>query len=105
VQVCLLLKEIGAEWRDTWEGGSYKHLYISIIVINIVVITVIRIDFSLLHNVQTGSGIHPASYTMDTGSKAVGDAKLTIRLNLEPRLMMVELYLHSPIYFYGAVRN
>jgi hypothetical protein len=24
-------------------------------------------DFSLLHSVQTGSGVHPASYTMGTG--------------------------------------
>jgi hypothetical protein len=24
-------------------------------------------DFSLLYNVQTGSGVHPASYTMGTG--------------------------------------
>jgi hypothetical protein len=24
-------------------------------------------DFSLLHNVQTGSGAHPASYPMGTG--------------------------------------
>jgi hypothetical protein len=27
-----------------------------------------RIKMSLLHNVQTGSGAHPASYTMGTGS-------------------------------------
>jgi hypothetical protein len=27
-------------------------------------------DFSLLHNVQTGSGAHPAYYTMGTGGKA-----------------------------------
>jgi hypothetical protein len=24
-------------------------------------------DFSLHHNIQTGSGAHPASYPMDTG--------------------------------------
>jgi hypothetical protein len=24
-------------------------------------------DFFLLHNIHTGSGAHPASYTMDTG--------------------------------------
>jgi hypothetical protein len=34
-------------------------------------------DFSLLHSVQTGSGVHPASYPMGTGgyfpgSKAAG---------------------------------
>jgi hypothetical protein len=25
-------------------------------------------DYSLLHSVQTGSGVHPASYPMDTGA-------------------------------------
>jgi hypothetical protein len=70
------------------EGGSYKQLYVRIVVIImiVVVITHITIDFSLLHNVQTGSGIHPASYTVDTGSKTAGDVKFTIRLHLEPRL-------------------
>jgi len=29
-------------------------------------------NFSLLHRVQTGSGVHPAFYPMDTGGKAVG---------------------------------
>jgi hypothetical protein len=27
--------------------------------------------FSLLHNVQTGPGAHPASYPMDTGGRAL----------------------------------
>jgi hypothetical protein len=31
-----------------------------------------RQDFSLLHVVQTGSGAHPASYSMDTGSSFPG---------------------------------
>jgi hypothetical protein len=26
-----------------------------------------RVSFSLLHSVQTGSGVHPVSYTMDIG--------------------------------------
>jgi hypothetical protein len=29
-------------------------------------------EFSLLHVVQTGSGVHPASYTMDTGGSFPG---------------------------------
>jgi hypothetical protein len=29
-------------------------------------------EFSLLHFVQTGSGVHPTSYTMGTGGKAAG---------------------------------
>jgi hypothetical protein len=29
-------------------------------------------EFSLLHSVQTGSGAHPASYTMGTGSSFPG---------------------------------
>jgi hypothetical protein len=31
-----------------------------------------RKDFSLLHNVQTGSGAHPASYPMHTGGDFPG---------------------------------
>jgi hypothetical protein len=42
------------------------------------------------HRVQTGSGAHPASYTMGTrssfpGGKAAGAWKLTTQLNLVPR--------------------
>jgi hypothetical protein len=29
-------------------------------------------EFPLLHNVQTGSGAHPASYPMDTGDSSLG---------------------------------
>jgi hypothetical protein len=29
-------------------------------------------EFSLLHDVQTGSGVHPTSYRMGTGGKAAG---------------------------------
>jgi hypothetical protein len=29
-------------------------------------------DFSLFHNLQTGSGAHPASYPMDTGGSFPG---------------------------------
>jgi hypothetical protein len=52
--------------------------------------------FSLLHNIQTCSGAHLASYTM---GKAAWGVKLIIHLHLAPRLSMVELHLHSPHTF------
>jgi hypothetical protein len=57
-------------------------------------------DFSLHYSVQTGSGAHPASYTMGTGGsfpRSGMDVKLTHLLNRMPRSEMVELYFHSPI--------
>jgi hypothetical protein len=33
-------------------------------------------DVSLLHNVQTGSGAHPASYTVSIGGSFTGDENL-----------------------------
>jgi len=30
------------------------------------------IDFTLFQNAQTSSGIHPATYSMDAGSKVAG---------------------------------
>jgi hypothetical protein len=30
-------------------------------------------EFSLLHSIQTGSGVHPTSYPMSTGSSFPGD--------------------------------
>jgi hypothetical protein len=47
-------------------------------------------EFSLLHVFQIGSGVHPTSYTIDTGSsflggKAAGGVKLTTHLQLLPR--------------------
>jgi hypothetical protein len=57
---------------------------------------------SLVHNIQTGSEAHPASYPMDMGrsfpgGKADGREKLTTHLHLVPRLRMVKIYLHSPM--------
>jgi hypothetical protein len=59
-------------------------------------------DLSFLHNVLTESGVHPASYAVDTGCvfaeikrRGVEGLKLTTDLYLMPRLRMVELYLHS----------
>jgi hypothetical protein len=44
--------------------------------------------FSLRHHVQTGSGVHPASYPMDTGGSFSRGVELTTHLHLEPRLRM-----------------
>jgi len=47
--------------------------------------------FSLCHHVQTGSGVHPASYPLESGNsfsrgKMAGELKLTTHLDLLPRL-------------------
>jgi hypothetical protein len=62
-------------------------------------------DFSPIHNVQTGYGAHPASYMMNTGPcfHGVRGVKLTTRLHLVPKLKVVELYLRSPLHFWGVV--
>jgi hypothetical protein len=52
-------------------------------------------DFSLLHNVQTGSEAHQASYPMG----------MITHLYLVPKPKMVELYLHSPVRLHGIVLN
>jgi hypothetical protein len=56
------------------------------------------IRFSLLRSDQTYSGAQPVSYR----GRGV---KLTIHLHLEPRLRMVELYLHYPMHLPGVVLN
>jgi hypothetical protein len=55
--------------------------------------------FSVLRNVQTGSGAHPDFYPMDTGGCFPGRVKRQGReanthLHLVPRSRKVELYLH-----------
>jgi hypothetical protein len=67
-------------------------------------------DLSVLRNVQSGYGAQPAFYPMGSGSsfafvKSARGVKLTTHLHLVPRLRMVELHLHSPIYLYGIVLN
>jgi hypothetical protein len=47
-------------------------------------------NFSLHHRVQTGTGAHPASYTMDTGGAFHSPPS-----NAEVK-ECVQLYLHSP---------
>jgi hypothetical protein len=52
--------------------------------------------FSLLHNVQTISGAHPASSPMGTGDRSI---KLTTHLHLVLRSRIVEPYLPCPYVF------
>jgi hypothetical protein len=61
-------------------------------------------NFPLLQSVQIGSETHPSFYPIDTGysfpeGKAAGGVKLTTHFHLMSRLIMVELYLHSPYVF------
>jgi hypothetical protein len=65
-------------------------------------------DFSVLYTVQTSFEAHPDSYTMDKGGsfpegKAARGLKLTVHFHLMQRSKMMELYVHSPIRFYGIL--
>jgi hypothetical protein len=78
-------------------------------------------DLSLLQNIHTNSGSHPASYSMGTGapspsSKAVGALRLATHLHLLPRLrfyntkfwcsVMEEIYFWQwEMISFTAVRN
>jgi hypothetical protein len=46
--------------------------------------------FSLLHSVEAGSAVHPASYPMGAGGSFAG-VKFITHLHLVPRSRMVEL--------------
>jgi hypothetical protein len=61
------------------------------------------VDFSLPHSVQTGSGVHPASYTMDIRESGWG-VNLTTHLHRVPRSRIMEIY-NSPICLHGIVLN
>jgi hypothetical protein len=66
-------------------------------------------DFSLLKNVQTGPGAHPASYSMGIGSlflrgKAAGNAKLITRFNTESNNAW-SYNIQSPIHLYDPLRG
>jgi hypothetical protein len=56
-------------------------------------------DISLLSNVHSGSGAHPASYAMSTGGCFLREndrgVKLTTHLHQMQGLGMLEVYLHS----------
>jgi hypothetical protein len=60
-------------------------------------------DFSLLHNVQTISGVH--SLSSIPGWKSCGGVNLTTHLHPVPRLRIMELYFYSPIYLHGVMLN
>jgi hypothetical protein len=65
-------------------------------------------DFSLFHNVQTGSGAHPASYPVGTrGPLSPGVKRLGREAGHSPPSSdEIEIvYLHSPIRPHGVVLN
>jgi hypothetical protein len=68
-------------------------------------------EFSLLHVVQTGSGVHPTSYPVRSGgSFPAGESgrgvKMTTHLQLVQRSRKCEsLYIHSPMSLHGVVLN
>jgi hypothetical protein len=66
-------------------------------------------NFSLLSNVHTGSGAHPAFYTMDTGIVSLGwsgrGVKWTTHLHILLMLRMLEPYFYFPITLHGVVLN
>jgi hypothetical protein len=66
-----------------------------------------RKTFPLPQSVQPGSRRHPASYPMSTTS-TLGQSdravKLTSRFHFVPKLKIVELYLHTIIFFYEGTR-
>jgi hypothetical protein len=62
-------------------------------------------DFSLLHSVQTEPGAHPAPYPMCTGAYFPGVKRPGRKADHSPRLIKLELYLHSPNCFHGIVLN
>jgi hypothetical protein len=56
-------------------------------------------EFSLLHVVQTGSGVHPTSYPMATGGSFPRGVKLTTDFQLVPRSRKcgsIHLLPHTP---------
>jgi hypothetical protein len=62
-------------------------------------------DFSLLHNVQTGSWAHPASYVFFIWELSDKNVKLITHFHLELRSRMTEIYLHSRIRLRDVVFN
>jgi hypothetical protein len=58
-------------------------------------------DISLLHSVQTGSEVDPASIPVGTGGSFLGNKEA----DHSPPSRMVELYLHFPIYLHNIVLN
>jgi hypothetical protein len=64
-------------------------------------------DF-FLHSIQTGSGVHQASYPIGTGTLSPGvkrPGRESDHPHLVPRSRMMALYLHSPLRLHGVVLN
>jgi hypothetical protein len=65
-----------------------------------------KINLSLVHIIQSGSGVHPASYSR--GLRALspgGGVKLNTHLQPLLRSWMAELYFYSLIRLHGVVLN
>jgi hypothetical protein len=67
-------------------------------------------EFSILHVVQTGFGVHPTSYPMGTGGsfpggKAAGAWSWPLTSSYFRGQENVDLYIHSPIRRHGVVLN
>jgi hypothetical protein len=57
-----------------------------------------------LHNLQTGSEAHPASYTIHIGGCFPGGMAARVKMTTQVHLMLalrIELYPHSPIHLHG----
>jgi hypothetical protein len=67
-------------------------------------------EFSLLHIVQTGSGVHPTSYRMGTGGPYLGvkwpgsEADHSPPTSAEVK-KNVDVYIHSPKCLHSVVLN
>jgi hypothetical protein len=59
-------------------------------------------EFSLLHVIQTGSGVHPTSYTMGTGV-SFPEVKRPERAIDHSHPPSAEIKHHSPIRLHGVV--
>jgi hypothetical protein len=70
----------------------------------------VRQEFLRFHFLQTGSGVHPTSYTMGTrgfflGGKAAGVWSWPLISNWCRGQENMGLYIHSPIRLHGVVIN
>jgi hypothetical protein len=70
----------------------------------------IKMEFSLLQIVQTGSGVHPNSYPMGTGGSIPGVRRPGREVDHSPPTSAevkknMDIYMHSPIRLHGVVLN